>query len=267
MKTPEGNLFVIIMGVSRVKVQEFTQFEPYLRAKIQAIPDEKDDETSRRLSGAAANGRQPVRADHQAVAATTRRSADHRHQYRRLEPPRRLRRDQPSESLDRFQAVRARRGLRAKAARLPEYGTRQRSSKSSSCAARSRIRCRKKSERASANTFCASSCARSSGNSAKATTTSAKSRSCERRSKNPGMPEEARKEADRELGRLSRMSPAAAEYTVTRTYLDWLVTLAVECADDGKDRHSCAPRRFWIGITTIWKRSRNASSSTSRFSN
>src|SRR6187397_1653639 len=32
MKTPEGNLFVIIMGVSRVKLQDFTQFEPYLRA-------------------------------------------------------------------------------------------------------------------------------------------------------------------------------------------------------------------------------------------
>ena len=46
MKTPEGNLFVIIMGVSRVRLQEFTQFEPYLRAKIQAMPDEKDDENS-----------------------------------------------------------------------------------------------------------------------------------------------------------------------------------------------------------------------------
>jgi len=40
-----------------------------------------------------------------------------------------------------------------------------------------------------------------------------------------GMSAEARKECDRELKRLAKMTPASAEYMVSRTYLEWMTSL------------------------------------------
>jgi ATP-dependent Lon protease len=39
------------------------------------------------------------------------------------------------------------------------------------------------------------------------------------------LPEEVRKQVDRELGRLARLQPAMAEYGVVRNYLEWIVSL------------------------------------------
>jgi len=51
-----------------------------------------------------------------------------------------------------------------------------------------------------------------------------------------GLPDEAKKEAERELNRLSKMHPSSAEYTVASTYLDWMTSLPwKESTEDNLD--------------------------------
>ncbi|MBW4038903.1 MAG: endopeptidase La [Acidobacteria bacterium] len=51
-----------------------------------------------------------------------------------------------------------------------------------------------------------------------------------------GMPEETKKDALKELARLARMNPAAADYSLTRNYVEWLAVLPwAKSSSDGVD--------------------------------
>jgi len=67
------------------------------------------------------------------------------------------------------------------------------------------------------------------------------------------MPKEVEKEARRQLKRLAKMHPDSAEATVVRTYLEWLTELPWIIWTLRK------LRGYWMKTTTIWKRSKNAS--------
>ncbi len=72
---------------------------------------------------------------------------------------------------------------------------------------------------------CASSSRRSRRSSARPTRCRRRRTSCASSSTAIELPEEVRKQVDRELARLERLQPAMAEYGVVRSYLEWIASL------------------------------------------
>ena len=77
------------------------------------------------------------------------------------------------------------------------------------------------------------------------------------------LPEDVRKAAERELSRLEKLPPAAAEYGVIRTYLDWILTLPWDKTTEDNARPRAGPAASSTRTTSTWRRSRTGSSSTS----
>ena len=68
------------------------------------------------------------------------------------------------------------------------------------------------------------------------------------------MPPEAEKVALKQFERLKVMQPSSAEYTVTRTYLEWLVELPWAIDDRGQARHPGSARASSTRTTTASRR-------------
>jgi ATP-dependent Lon protease len=75
------------------------------------------------------------------------------------------------------------------------------------------------------------------------------------------MPKEAEEEALKQLSRLEQMHPDAAEASMVRTYLDWLVE--VPWSKSTRDKLDLKEAKsFWMKTIITWRRSKSAFWST-----
>ncbi len=224
MKTPEGNLFVIIMGVSRMRVKEFLQFDPYLRARIEVLADEKEDETSVDFQ---ALRRTVISQFERIIKLSPQLPEDLQTIVINIEESGRLA-DYIATNLPNL-------SIASKQIVLEEISVRKRLDLLNTELAkelevlelRSKIQSQVQEEvgKSQREYFLREQLRAIHRELGESDDTQREIEELRQKIEAASMTEEARKEADRELGRLGRMSPAAAEYTVTRTYLDWLVTL------------------------------------------
>src|SRR3989441_11570003 len=224
MKTPEGNLFVIIMGVSRTRMQEFTQSDPYLRAKITVLADEKEDESSVDFQ---ALRRTVVSQFERIIKLSPQLPDDLQTIVINIDDSGRLA-DYIATNLPNLSIV-------SKQAMLSEPSVRKRFEYLNTEIAkelevlelRTKIQSQVQEEvgKSQREYFLREQLRAIQRELGESDDTQREIEELRKKIEAAGLTEEAKKEAERELGRLARMSPAAAEYTVTRTYLDWLVTL------------------------------------------
>jgi len=224
MKTPENNLFVIIMGVARVHVEEFSQFDPYLRAKIRVIPDEKEDESSVDFQ---ALRRTIVSQFERIVKLSPQLPDDLQTVVINIEEATRLA-DYVATNLPNLSIISKQFVLeQSSVTKRLEYLNTELAKELEVLELRTKIQSQVQEEvgKSQREYFLREQLRAIQRELGESDDTQREIEELRQKVESAGLTEEARKEADRELNRLSRMSPAAAEYTVSRTYLDWLVSL------------------------------------------
>jgi ATP-dependent Lon protease len=220
-RAPDGGLHVIVQGVERVRVNEFIQTQPYMRATVEEAPDAEEEgveiealvrsttDLFQRLVGLApylpegtsANALESndPRQLTYTIATSTRMQMATRQQI--------LQEDRISEKLRMLIAVLTRE------VEVLELGNKIKSDAQSGI------------EKLQHEYFLREQMKAIQRELGESDEQATEQRDLKEKILSAGMPAEAEKEALRELDRLSKLPVAAAEYSVIRTYLGWLTEL------------------------------------------
>ncbi len=220
-RAPDGTIRLLVQGLRRIRIVEFVQEEPYLMARVEPLPEVVEE--SLEVEALARNVRQQFRRIAELVSSIPQELVN---SILALEDPLQTAYTVANfqrMSLEDAQAIleldsvadKLRRlvGILAREVEVLELGQKIQNE------ARSEI------EKMQREYFLREQLKAIKRELGEEDEQAAEVREFREKIEAAGMPEEAKKQALRELDRLARLPAAAAEYGVIRTYLDWLVSL------------------------------------------
>jgi ATP-dependent Lon protease len=221
MKVPDGTLRILVQGAERIRILDYVTEEPYLVARIEAMPDVLEPSTelealTRNVQGtfseiieaipylpeelqlAVANLDDPSALSHLIAGALRISTEEKQELLEAVDVTKRLRR--LSEILTReLEVVQLGSKIQSQVESEIDKGQREYFLRQQLKAIQEEL--------------------------GEGDEQQAEVNELRQRLEEAGLPEEAKHQAERELGRLENLPPIAAEYGVIRTYLEWLVDL------------------------------------------
>ncbi len=227
-KAPDSTIRVFVQGIERIKIVEFTQTEPYLMARVEAIPDEVEEsvETEALMRNAVELFRRmsslmPYIPEELIMAATS------------VEDPRQLAYLVASYTrmdMTDAQAILEADSVGAKLQQLNAVLSRE--LEVLELGKKIQDQAQSEMEKTQREYYLREQLKAIKRELGEEDEQQAEINELQAKIEQAGMSPEAEKEARRELDRLSKMPPAAAEYSVIKTYLDWLISLPWQVATE-----------------------------------
>jgi ATP-dependent Lon protease len=221
LRAPDGTIRLIVQGIERIRTTGYLQEQPYLRANVEVVPDTEEESLEQEalmrttldlfrrlvalvphmpeeLETAAINAQTPRQLAY-LVAASTRMEPEQAQEILEIDPV--------AQKLIRLNSI------LAKELEVLELGRKIQTQAQDEMTKMQREYFLREQLKAIQKEL------------GEGDEQEAEIQDYERRIDEVGMPAEAEKEARRELDRMRKMPTQAAEYTVIKTYLDWMVNL------------------------------------------
>ena len=221
VKIPDGTLRVLVQGIERISISEFSQTEPYIRAKVRALPDnvEKTVELEALMRGVS-------EVFQKMVSLTPNMPEELSSAALNVEDPRQLAYLVATNirlDLAQRQEILENVSVHDKLAKIMQYLNREvevlELGRKIQGQARDQMQ---KAEREYLLRQQLSAIRKELG---EETDEGSEIKNLREKIEQAKLPAEAEKEAKRELGRMEKLSAASPEYSVIRTYLEWMTIL------------------------------------------